>query len=262
MSHLDKGIMTPVTAQQMVEVYEQTAKKAIAAIEAIQAAEEAFSAAFGRYFPNINYGHGNSFVTPDELRKKMRQKAWDGIVDKLELRKVLPTKRWRDLEDAIEKDTAGEITVENIFNLLATVSQNSRTLHNEIVREAYEVLRPSGQRAKEYKSNSEFEVAGRVILTYCIRHTYGLNAAVEHYHEKDLLVIDKAFHLLAGKGIPDGYRSPLIDAINTTEFGGEGETEFFKFRPFHNGNLHLWFKDEKLLQEFNRIAGAEFLRPQ
>jgi hypothetical protein len=38
---------------------------------------------------------------------------------------------------------------------------------------------------------------------------------------------------------------------------GEGQTEYFRFRSFKNGNLHLWFLRGDLVKEMNSVAGGE-----
>ena len=41
---------------------------------------------------------------------------------------------------------------------------------------------------------------------------------------------------------------------------GTGETRWFRFRCFRNGNLHLTFTRPDLVHEINRIGGASGLR--
>jgi len=49
-----------------------------------------------------------------------------------------------------------------------------------------------------------------------------------------------------------------VDAINTTPYasGATGETEYFSFRLFYNGNIHLGFKRLDLVERFNAGAGG------
>jgi len=72
---------------------------------------------------------------------------------------------------------------------------------------------------------------------------------------RKLRALDRVFCLLDGKGVPEGYSSPLIDAIETSQ-DGYGETEYFCFRACKNRNLHLEFKRPDLVEQFNRVAGG------
>ena len=77
--------------------------------------------------------------------------------------------------------------------------------------------------------------------------------------EKKLVAMDKVFHALDSKGVPDGYLSPLVDAINTSETGN-GETDYYRFRCYKNQNLHLEFKRMDLVARLNQVAGGATLR--
>lgn len=70
--------------------------------------------------------------------------------------------------------------------------------------------------------------------------------------------LENIFRMLAGQGPREGHTSELVAAIEREE-SGTGKTEFFEFKAFKNGNLHLVFLNEKLLTEFNRIAGGAVL---
>lgn len=60
--------------------------------------------------------------------------------------------------------------------------------------------------------------------------------------------------------LPDGYRSPLVDAINTTD-SYVVETDMFRVKCYINGNIHLEFKRLDLLKKFNAVAGGMSLNP-
>lgn len=46
----------------------------------------------------------------------------------------------------------------------------------------------------------------------------------------------------------------------TTFAEGKGETEYFRFKCYHNGNLHLEFKRPDLVQKINAIVGGLTLK--
>ena len=61
--------------------------------------------------------------------------------------------------------------------------------------------------------------------------------------------------------INKSHYSALHDAIVATPItSGKGETEYFEFRAFRNGNLHLKVRRLDLLERFNALAGGKRLR--
>jgi hypothetical protein len=62
------------------------------------------------------------------------------------------------------------------------------------------------------------------------------------------------FHILDGKlakHLNDTYQSELVDAINDN--WQEGETEYFEYKGYKNGNLHLKIKRNDLVEEMARM---------
>ena len=68
------------------------------------------------------------------------------------------------------------------------------------------------------------------------------------------------FSALAGEGmISNNGWSDLNHAIRETQTS-DGESRYFRFKCFKNGNLHLEFKRADLVEQFNRMAGGRRLR--
>ena len=51
----------------------------------------------------------------------------------------------------------------------------------------------------------------------------------------------------------------LLTAIRTADVTGKGESKYFKFACFKNGNIHLRFKRLDLLALFNQVAAGQNL---
>lgn len=66
------------------------------------------------------------------------------------------------------------------------------------------------------------------------------------------------FALLDGKPGVTTHQGWLADAICAAD-GGIGETEYFAFKCYGNGNLHLRFKRMDLVKKLNAVAGGRNL---
>ena len=65
-----------------------------------------------------------------------------------------------------------------------------------------------------------------------------------------------------------GWVSDIVKALkllddrvdDSFEYAGKGEFEnrWLRFKMFLNGNIHIWFKDENLLEQLNYICGQHF----
>ena len=175
-----------------------------------------------RYWSGWN--HLNPNETIDKIDRKIKQAVWQRILETLEVQKIASISRYQEIQEQIKEDKLPDVTLESIFELLDAFLQNASEIQDELLEEIFKMLTP---RRSDYKTNSFFSVGKRVILT-------------------------GKFHLLDGKGIPGGYKSPLVDAINTSGKNGTGSTDYFFFRCYQNNNLHITFLRADLVKILNR----------
>ena len=154
-----------------------------------------------------------------------------------------------------------EIELAAVMDIMTGLAQNAPTYAKQMVLEVYDYLMP-GTRRTTYKTNiknGRKALGKKVILSWVVEGNYSGGFRVCYgTSEASIIAVDKVFYALDGKGIPDGYRSPLVDAINTVDGGGYGQTEYFSFRACRNRNLHLEFKRMDLVRKINQIAGGQY----
>jgi len=195
------------------------------------------------------------------LQKKktisLRRKAWEVLLAQMGVDKFLSSKRHAHMNANLENENAPDITIEAVVELLGLMQNND--LAREAVLEAFEELRPGKYRSNRHKTNAKepWKATSKIVLTWMVRPKFGGGFQAAHGSETQLAVIDRAFHLLDG-ALADfnanAYLSPLVDAIQTSP-NGRGETKYFRFQCYRNGNLHLQIKRLDLLAELNRIGG-------
>jgi hypothetical protein len=190
----------------------------------------------------------------DKKRIRMRGAAWRYLVGRAEIKKLASIKRANEIDDMLAKpETLPEITIENVTGWVESLNEQSKRFLQEAAVEVYEWLRPS---CGGYKTNNAFKIGKRVVLTYMVERPWsGGGMRVRYDSEDRLRALDNVFHLLDGKGLSPTYGGELADAIRFTSAGEFGETTFFRFRPFGNGNLHVEFKRPDLVQQLNAIGG-------
>ena len=149
-----------------------------------------------------------------------------------------------------------DIDEAQILAMLEGTLANTGAFIEEAVREVFEYLRPH---RSHYKTNTEFEIGKRVILSWAVETKWDGGFHVNSYREQILRAVDNVFHALDGNGTIKTHRGPLIDAIEASRTG-TGETDYFKFKCYRNHNLHLEFKRLDLVARLNAVAGGMRLR--
>lgn len=264
MSTFTTDIAKRETLATMIGTYQQATRKVEEAYAILESAQNSLRAVFldapgYRFSVNERNNTDVGTAASKEIIAKLKKDAWAVIVERMELRRLLSIQRRTELDSQIEKGKLPELTDENVLALFETSAANINVYLEEAVHEVFDYLRP---RSSRFKTNTEFELGKRVILTWQVEKGWSRGKFRVNYHrEKHLTALDNVFHMIDGKGPIKSYHGPLYDAI-TDSPDGMGSTEYFKFRCCLNGNLHLEFLKPALVAKLNAVAGGNRLRKE
>jgi hypothetical protein len=244
------------TLTDLVAVYEFECQRICHAYDDLAAAQKALQSAFGSLISAVEGRYGEVERSGEKVIAEITKKAWWHILEMIELRKIASVKRWDEITESIEKGKMPDLTLENVYNLLQAYAQNSGEIVREACLEVFVILTPGQKQSGQgFKTNSRYGVGKTCILPCWVEHSaWGGGFRVNHYRRSDLVQVDRVFHALDGKGVLDGYTSPLCDAIEGCETGS-GKTNYFAFNLYQNGNLHLRFLRPDLVAALNALAG-------
>lgn len=250
------------TAEQLAGVYNVAVAKLIAAAEQIDQASQQLTEAFD---PERSYAfdvqlrfEGRDYRTHredvDHLRKRLRLEAWRVIVRKIGIEKVMSAKAVKELREALDGKGPEwpEITPESIVQVAQGYAMSALEFLEEAIAEEYEFWRPR-KRFAPYQRNSDWKLNRKIIRPYVVTKDWQ-GWRCTYHNEAHVRALDSIFHSLDGRGPLKDHTSPLMAAIARAQ-DGAGETDFFRFRCYHNGNIHLEFRRQDLLDNFNAIAG-------
>ena len=246
------------TIVSMVQTWQTDQAKILRACEMISEVKSDLEQVFGddlrMYRSDIEVDR------PKESIDKIRIKIWQTIINKSEIRRFLSVKEAGLLDKKLEEGLFPEVTTEEVYNVVRSAMANIQNFADEMVAEAFEFLRPGQHGHSHYVNNKKFEgeVGKRVILHWVDRYYGSGNFRVSNYYDKQVRAVDNVFHALDGKGFSATYYGELGDAINNCT--GSGETDYFRFKCYMNGNLHLEFKRMDLVKKMNAIVTKNVLK--
>ena len=250
------------TLSSMIGTYQQAIKEVEDAYSTLEKAQKNLRGAF-LDAPGYNFNTNNRDMTivgkqaSDRINADIKKDAWSVIVERMELRRLLSIQRRNELDAQIQRGELPELTEENVLALFQTSAANVNTYLEEAVLEVFEYLRPHNS---AHKTNTEFELGKKVILTWTVEKGWNRGKFRVNYHrDKYLTALDNVFAMIDGKTPVKTYHGELYDAI-TDSPDGTGSTQYFKFKCFQNGNLHLEFLQPALVAKLNSTAGGARLR--
>jgi hypothetical protein len=278
---MNAGELVPyTTAEQMAAEYRDATAEIRRCAETLSAQCDRLQDAFlsrdkydrFNFCIELCYGHdGGRTKSIDQILHKMKLAAWGAIIERLNIRRLMSSKRINELDAAIGRGYNGgrrhddddglpqfpEITPENIQQVAAGMLGSATEFLEEAITEEYDYWRPS--QGTKYKTNANgfWKLGRKLIKGFCVERRYGNRNGTfgaQYGAHSHLVALDNIFHMLDGKGPVTEHKGQLVGAIETSP-DGRGETDYFKFKCFGNGNLHLEFKRQDLLDLFNSIAG-------
>lgn len=263
----ETGLIKPTTITNMVNGWKQAEQKIRYAHRLLHEADTLLRDEFcgpGRYV-HVKYDELHR-DTLDDLLTDLKKNGWECIIERTNLRKVMSHRRQQEIDDQLKNPKAlPEITEPNILAMLETTYNSMALFAEEMVREVYDWLRPGGYTLAQYKTNQKSEVAGvgeKIIKTWAVERGYNSEHPwrIRYNSQESYTALDNVFSLLDGKGVAKTHYGPTYDAVANCGRDGICETEYFRLKCYHNGNLHIQFKRLDLLAEFNRVAGGARIR--
>lgn len=203
------------------------------------------------------------------VAEHMKRTAWSVLIDKLGIRKVMSAKRQAELDEQLHRGHSRrshcetepaplpEIDEDTIMNVLAGMVQSADEFLQEAIEEEFRFWRPSKESAP-YVRNSEFKLQRKIIRPWMVEHVRG-RWRPRYCNQGHVTALDRIFHSLDGAGLPAGHYGPLTEAIMEAGPDGKFQTAFFSGKCHKNGNLHLTFLRQDLLDKFNATAGKNRL---
>lgn len=251
----ERGLVTAHSVEHIVQTYRDAEVRIREALAVIAEHQNRIRDVFGEGSHISLSTRDLNFDTPERQMADMERQAWRRIVDLAGIRRMMSVKAADDLNKMLEQQKLPDLTVENVHNMLATARTNAPDHIAEAVREVHGFLRP---RSNEYKTNSQFDIGRKVILSYWVSPGYGRPFRAQYHRDAEFRALDNVFALLDGKPGVTTHAGTLADAIALSK-DGTGETPYFRFRACKNGNLHLEFKRMDLVEKLNAIAGGKNL---
>jgi hypothetical protein len=257
-----------LSVPELVAVYEQAERDIRDAYAMVLRAEERLRLAFKTSYVSVSDNYDRvRWDNPDDSLENVQRRLWGALVDGLEIRRFMSISAAEKLDRQLREDKMPPLTIANVLAMAQGFRQNLDEMLEESVADVFRRLTPQND-WKRLKTNSKFEVGRKVIMSGMIERDWsgwGLRWGQYSSAEAELRALENVFTALDGKGsITKAHYSAISMAIKAAPKAEtcEGETPYFKFRGFRNGNLHITFLRPDLLARFNAIAGGRNLKPR
>lgn len=199
--------------------------------------------AFGHLFRPFD---GDASV--EAFRKHLDARTWVRLVDMAGIRQLMD----RTAKDQFFKELAGAVppvTEDAVWSALEALAGDAKLIFQRGLARAFSDL------DRRFKSHDGFKIGGRIVLTR-VFDDYGH----WNYHNsarETIADVERVFAVLDGKSPNPGALVAAVDASRQGYGPRQGvcESDYFRLRTFMNGNAHLWFTRDDLVDAANRMLG-------
>jgi hypothetical protein len=188
-----------------------------------------------------------------DLERLMDKEAKDQLRKQMAYVPMKPNKRGQLITEEEQAQGMPEVTVDNIIATLEHFRSQQGLIFRRGIANVFSAL------DRRFKSHDGFKIGSRIILTYAFDDYGHLNWG----RIEDMIVdVERVFAVLDGKP-ESGFTSAVRQLRHQRSgFGGkrqtELETEYFLIRGFKNGNAHIWFRRDDLVQKVNKLLGEYY----
>jgi len=154
----------------------------------------------------------------------------------------------------LQGDDVPEVSEDTVRATFASLFEDADTIFKRGIAMAFSKL------DRRFKSHDGFKLGARVVITRAFDTTFG---STTYGHSWDTIGdIERAFAVL--DGVAPNSRA-LERAVDESRKGGGygpkqsvAETRFFRLKGFQNGNAHLWFTRDDLVEKVNRLLSEYY----
>ncbi|MGU9981494.1 DUF4942 domain-containing protein [Phreatobacter sp. HK31-P] len=180
--------------------------------------------------------------------------AWARIMEITDLERLMDKKAKDEFRAQMQQEPP-ELTEGNVMATLEQFFSTADTIFQRGIAECFSNL------DRRFRSHDGWKIGSRVILSYAFNEWGSWS---HHRGQRDTLMdIERTFLVLDGRSAKHAYAG-IVGAVDAARGGGHGrrqgdvESDYFKIRTFMNGNCHIWFKRDDLLEKVNQLLGAYY----
>lgn len=190
------------------------------------------------------------------LCNMLKKKSWDQLLYKTDFSNKLTSEIRKNFYNFIDSQESLSFNKHNIEKLFDTLFLNKSNIINDCIEKVFDSItnysKDNITEIETWKTNKSWKVNKKFIVPKVL--TYSNSLEVLSNRVETITDIEKAMYFILGKEFVESKSITHLIKTNRYLTGTWYESELFLFKGFKKGTMHLQFKDEFLLNQFNMIA--------
>lgn len=221
---------------------------------------------------------GSEMEMYNSISQRINERAWRKTMDNFDFKQYMTSSVYADFNDYMKVNSNLAFTKENVSQLVETLFLNRFQILDQSITQVFDYFtdyhKENRLHIEGWKTNDKWKVNRKVILPNVVKwnidymspseiKTTGAKMQISYHTTSKFTDIDKCMCYITGTDYDSCYT--LADSLDRKfrsmgnictgdSFDNTGESEFFTYKFWKKGTLHITFKDEFLWQEFNMRA--------
>ncbi|MBU2768052.1 DUF4942 domain-containing protein [Acidithiobacillus ferrivorans] len=208
------------------------------------------------FFSRRGYTYASADFLGDKglkaVEKEVDAAGWEYLLEQSGLKSFMNNKRREDFQKSIHDRTFPPLCVDAIMGTITELHEHRGDMMEDGVVEIYRSL------SWDYKTNSPQQFGAKIILNrFCEYWKETRHMRFVGYNGLDDLI--RVMCMLDGKPEPD-HRNGMHFQLETAHQAGANELEndYLKVRWYRKGSGHVTFRDQRMVDQMNRIIARRF----
>lgn len=186
----------------------------------------------------------------EKLTKTVDQTTWLYLLEASGLRNLMDAETIKKFNEQVKKSPPA-MTLENVKASFHSLWETRNSTFRQGLVNVFKTL------LRQYKTHDAFKIGKKVILDRVLS-AHGGWSFYSSGRER-IADLDRIFHILDGKE-PKDHRGDASSRVYTASSAklSETETDYFTFKLYQNGNVHMVFKRLDLVDKANQMIAQHF----
>ena len=194
----------------------------------------------------------------------LKSRFWSTVFTKTRIQEFATSKIQEKFSEFAQQQSSLAFTEENIKSLLEMFFLNRKEIMQQCLCDTFDKATRYHEKNiihhEGWKTNKASKLNKKIIVPYGVDFDFGRFSINYHTRMDNFLTdMDKCLKYLSGKSLPENEGTydqlrDICDRANKEGYQQKFFTEFFSIRIFKKGTLHLEFRDEKILEDFNKAV--------
>lgn len=211
----------------------------------------------------LELGYNETITNKADFSKALQKKAWGYVINKMNLTKYVTTQVMKDINLFVEEQTKIPFTMRNVYKMLQIIHGTRDETFKRALEECVDAFTKHTHEnrfgVEGWKTNSGYMLNKKVIIENVCEVGYDGLVKVKNwwgnFNKIDDLI--KVLCNLTGKNY--SKTKNISDVANGFETNFWYDWDFFEFKVFKKGTIHMKFKDINdwyiLNQSYAKIKG-------